>query len=856
MGSGNSYKNPISTAFTEPFSKSQVAIEYCYRYRDSKADSHVLWVYGGTIARFYQGYKRIAQQLDIPGWDDPEASILELVRSWLSDTRVSYLMVVDNADDIEHWWPGKYKSVSALDDPSSNLSKFLPDRSDNGKLLITTRDQRVAARLAKEGKPVALQSMSYEEAKSLFLASLDAEHQTFDEAEIRGLLEELDYLPLAVSQAAAFVQENGISISEYTEALRGKDASMADEYLNEELDDSRRDEESVNSVFRAWKVSYDRIKQQKPRAADLLCLLAMLDRQSVPRFLLAKVPEVTTSLGVLQAFHLITARAGSQSYQLHRLVQRFAQLAVQRDGATQKWQEMALSCVSKDYPTEIGVAEWAVCDSLAPHVHVLLNYKYTSPEAQLDLAHLLCWAADFDIERGMYTQALARAERSLSLFRGLVSKGDQRLASAIWLYGRLRYYEAQSASDMHAAANLLEEALSMSDYKSLNYAESAFELAHLYYDQGDGEKCLQMGKASFECWEHMEGPNSSRTLDNMHDYALELAMLGREEEAITAWQDIIARCPTTDASENTKAVYSYRSMAGIAEFQDDAAMAQIFYTKLISLCRTLYHSEHVHVYDYRLSFAEQIMLQGKLEEAIQLSEVMSVDCNNKSEWRIQASCLQTIAACYHMNSHYSEELSYRLRILNLHQKHLGDDHKETSDAKFALADCYLSSSNFSEAQKMYQTFISWSTNRLGSTHADTLRAIECIGVCYARQDQHAEAEAVYIELLGRLEHTDARLLDNLQISLWKQGKWQELVSRATQSCELEDGFYRSRAYWNLISALEHLGQTEEALQKRTAALSVQEPEGGIPEGPFSPSTPPMQHHRRFGRIVHPRTWSA
>ena len=389
------------SVLTKPCSKSQIAIEFCYRYKESQPDAHVLWVYGGTIARFYQGYKRIAQLLALPGWDDPEESILELVCSWLSSTASPYLLVIDNADNIEHWWPGKYKSGGSLDDPSKNLSRYLPNGLDDGRVLITTRDNRVASRLAKEAKPIAVHPMSNHEAKSLFLSKLGDEQSNFDEMEVHSLLEELDHLPLALSQAAAFIEENGVSIADYTNALRGEDA---EEFLHEELDDSRRDEESVNSVFRTWKLSFDQIKQQKPQAAELLSLLAMLDRQSIPKSLL-KILEVTTSLGVLQSFSLVTSRAGLLSVQIHRLVQRFVRISLENDGATQKWQEAALAALSNEYPTEIGVAQWPICDALAPHVHVITGYKYKTTEARLNLGHLLCWSSDFDIERGMYVQA-------------------------------------------------------------------------------------------------------------------------------------------------------------------------------------------------------------------------------------------------------------------------------------------------------------------------------------------------------------------------------------------------------------------------------------------------------------------
>lgn len=669
-------------------SKSQVAIEYAYRFRESNPTAHVLWVYGGNIARFYQGYKRIAQSLGIPGWDDPEESILDLVSSWLSSTTMPYLLIVDNADSIEHWWPGKYKSGGTLDDPSKNLSKFLPDKlNSNSNVLITTRDNRVASRLAKATKPIVLQPMSKEEAKLLFLSKLEDDVSQADTTEIYRLLEELDHLPLAVSQAGAFIRENGVSIAEYTGALHGEEA---EEFLDEELDDDRRDEESVNSVFRTWRLSFSQIKQQKPRAADLLSLLAMLDRQSIPRSLL-KMPEVTTSLTVLQSFNLVTTRAGSQSYQLHRLVQRFVQHALQRDETRQKWQDSALACVAGDYPSVIGVAEWPICDALAPHVHVLTGYEYTTVESRLDLAQLLCWSGDFDVDRGMYLQALKRAEGSLRIFRELVPEDDERLASATWLYGRLRYYQAQSATDLTDAAEILRKALSISKYPSWNFAESAFELAHLYYDIGDKTACLEMGKASFECWERLEGLNSSRMLDNMHDYALELAMFGHEDEGIAYWQEIIERCPDSDASENTKIVFTYRSRAGIVEFQGDAAMAEVLYANLIALCQRLYAPEHVHVFDYRLNHAEQVMRQGRLDEATRLSEAILASCESTSEWRIRTSCLQMIAECYRLSASYDKEQPYRQKTLELHEKNLGRDHKETFDADEALADCYLNS---------------------------------------------------------------------------------------------------------------------------------------------------------------------
>ena len=225
----------------------------------------------------------------------------------------------------------------------------------------------------------------------------------------------------------------------------------------------------------------------------------------------------------------------------------------------------ALTLVSKDYPTEIGLAQWPVCDSL-PHVQIVTGYKFKTKGSSNRLSASTLLGSRLDIERGMYTQALERANQSLVIFRQLVPERDERLAAATWLYDGLRYHQAQSTRDIDAAAELLEKSLTISSYPSLTFAETAFELAHLYYNQCNEDVCLEMGRTSFKCWEEIDGPSSLPTLDNLHDYALELAMLGREDDAIEKWQEIVERSSASDATETTKTVYTYRSMAGIVEF--------------------------------------------------------------------------------------------------------------------------------------------------------------------------------------------------------------------------------------------------------------------------------------------------
>lgn len=83
-------------------SKSQIAIEYCYRYKDCQPNGHVFWVHSSNRNRFAQAYKEIAKKLNLRGLDNPNTDPLLLVKEWLSgDDSGPWIMVIDNADDKE-----------------------------------------------------------------------------------------------------------------------------------------------------------------------------------------------------------------------------------------------------------------------------------------------------------------------------------------------------------------------------------------------------------------------------------------------------------------------------------------------------------------------------------------------------------------------------------------------------------------------------------------------------------------------------------------------------------------------------------------------------------------------------------
>jgi hypothetical protein len=63
--------------------KPQIAIEYCYFFKDFRPDAHVFSKYGVDASHLEKGYQDIARKARIPAWDDQKTDKLKLVQNWL-----------------------------------------------------------------------------------------------------------------------------------------------------------------------------------------------------------------------------------------------------------------------------------------------------------------------------------------------------------------------------------------------------------------------------------------------------------------------------------------------------------------------------------------------------------------------------------------------------------------------------------------------------------------------------------------------------------------------------------------------------------------------------------------------------
>lgn len=227
-----------------------------------------------------------------------------------------WLLVFDNADDIDMWIAG---AGSGLQTGSRPLIDFLP-KSKKGAILFTTRDRRLAVKLAQQNV-LEVPAMG-EEAVQLLEKCLVDPRLVNSRQDTSALVLQLTYLPLAIVQAAAYINENEIAFTDYLSLLAEQEEEVID-LLSEEFEDEWRYPDVKNPVATTWLISFEQIRYRDPLAAEYLSFMACVEPKDIPQSLLPPGPtrkKEIDAIGTLNAYSFITKRPVDKVLDLHRLV--------------------------------------------------------------------------------------------------------------------------------------------------------------------------------------------------------------------------------------------------------------------------------------------------------------------------------------------------------------------------------------------------------------------------------------------------------------------------------------------------------------------------------------------------------
>ncbi|CRK45050.1 hypothetical protein BN1723_006420 [Verticillium longisporum] len=341
--------------------KTQIALEYAYRFRGANPTASVFWIRANTPEQINQSFKDIAQECQIPGCHDLEVDPLVTVSNWLNKTQSNvWLMVIDNADDIQALFPPEGGTAPSDSEVARSWLGHLDPQCAHGSILITTSDKEAGMRLNQGNKPIEVGIMTANESEHLLRRSLDSGSSD----ELQALSSKLGQLPMALVQATYFIQANSLSIADYISLVEESDESFF-RLLSEEFETAGREPTAPRTVAQSWIVLFRQIQLQDTLAGELLSMMSFFHHESIPLEVLWKWSlqrhdrgpgsriGFTKALGRLKAFSLVVEE--NPGYlSVHRLVHLATRMWLREEGMAHRLEEALLLVVASVHPSDVA----------------------------------------------------------------------------------------------------------------------------------------------------------------------------------------------------------------------------------------------------------------------------------------------------------------------------------------------------------------------------------------------------------------------------------------------------------------------------------------------------------------------
>jgi tetratricopeptide (TPR) repeat protein len=616
--------------------KTQTAIEFARRFRDDY--TALLWAVAESAESLRSDFVAIAGILNLPEAQlQDQPSTLNAVKRWFT-TNEGWLLILDNADDV------------------SLLTEFIPP-GFKGSILLTSRAQVFDS--LRILNAIELESLTPEEAKDFLVRRTgltDLDKNESDAAE--ELAKELDYLPLALEQAAAYIRQLKGSFPDYLNSYSKRGLEL--------LEKGQASGEYRKSVRTTWSLNFQQVAAASTSSADFLRISAFLNPDRIPTEFFAEAakelgPDIASSLRDVETdpllldelmqpsvnFSLIHRDRKTRTYNIHRLVQVVV-LGTMDEPTKLIWCDRVIKALESVFldVDEVSAREWARIERLVFHVQ-----RVSDVVAQ--------------------SLPLLSNSEAVRLFN--------RAGRYLHLRGRLL-----------ESGNLYDEALriagALSGGETLDLATSLQNKAWLLIDLGKYQDAEPLVMNALRIRKALLEPQHSDVARSLYWVGVVHEKRGRYREALQSiQQSLVISERNKDDERSVDVAERLQFLAGLYYELDENEEAEESINRSMKIL-----GPQADVAPHILAGALHrigTMKAGHESETVLKESIVSYETSLGSDYPRLAYPLTTLGRVYAEKGKYDEAEALLYRSLKIREEALGPNHPEVVHSLRAL--CYL-----------------------------------------------------------------------------------------------------------------------------------------------------------------------
>jgi tetratricopeptide (TPR) repeat protein/transcriptional regulator with XRE-family HTH domain len=611
--------------------KTQAAIEYAYQH--ALDYSAIFWMSAETEESITSSFVAMATTLKLPlPHLQAQKQVITIIHNWLMSHH-NWLLIFDNVEHVEL------------------VKRFLPI-SREGSLLFTTRrptlgtlasclelsqlslKESVHLLLRRAGSQLLhISRMAVQDVSSMTVQDVSSMTVHADEEQsVRNLAVALGGLPLALEQAAAYIEESQCSFSHFLHLFQQDAMHLLQEHPSSVL--------YPHSVAKAFTLAFEQLQQDSPVAADLLLLYCFLAPDKIPEELLLRSmshlrPELQATLSnPLQlnsafkdvlTYALLQRNTREKTLRVHRLIQIILKEKLS-DMAKQARVEQLIRMMNQLFLLEqdrLDVEHWAWYEQLLPHAQAVTQAAEHWPLFSLELGSLLSKIAMYLFHRARYEQAEAFYLRAISVQEQVLGTDHPDLIVAL------------------------------AGLASTQYQQGKYHAGEVFYQRAISLVKVHLRPEHFHC----------------------LAWLAYKEERYAEAEVFIA-CALSfhgsiSSSDHGELATTLHLKANIYRAQGKYKNAELLYQGALSLYRQALEADHIDIALLMSDFAKLYLCQAQWEEAEQFyQEALRLwERFQELDHPDYASCLESYAQLLRQQQEWREADVYIQRAREIQIRH-------------------------------------------------------------------------------------------------------------------------------------------------------------------------------------------